>query len=186
MREVAVSNPNPIPEQVLLLSEEEAKLRTELYLQRRVEYQSAYYQRRVDEFMFNADKMLWFSAILMGVSAVISSSSIVADNAWLPFITALLPAFAAVLSAFRSLYQWERQASIYQSTWLALQQAKLALPDEKFLKPGDYARYFPDLVRQAEQVLCSEADQWGQLVSVEPAAGEAAPAEVGPVEPEAG
>jgi hypothetical protein len=158
----------PTPAPPPLLSEKEARLRTDLYLQQRLNYQADYYQQRIKEFSFNADKMLLISAVLMGISTVIAASTSVDNSVWLPFITALLPAFAAAVSAFRSLYQWERQASIYEGTWLALQQARLTMPDEDFMKPGDYARYFPELVRQTEEVMRSEASQWGQVQSVEP------------------
>lgn len=146
-----------------LFTEEEAKLRTELYLQQRIDYQDDYYERRMAEYTFNADIMLWFSAGLMGVSTVISSYSVVADQPIFAFLTALLPAFAAAVSAFRALYQWQRQAQIYEGTWLALQQARLALPDEDFLSEGDYKRHFPQLVQKTENALRAEAAQWGQL-----------------------
>jgi hypothetical protein len=151
------------PEAQPLLSEREAKLRAELYLQQRLEYQDDYYQRRISEFTFNSDRMLWVSAGLMGMSTVISSYSVMADRPFFAFLTALLPAFAAAISAFRSLYQWQRQAQLYEDSWLALQQARLALPDEDFIDMGDYPRYFPDLVRATEEVLRNEAGQWGQL-----------------------
>ncbi|MCD4684580.1 MAG: SLATT domain-containing protein [Anaerolineae bacterium] len=146
-----------------LFTEEEAKVRTELYLQQRIDYQDGYYQRRKAEYTFNADRMLWFSAGLMGVSTVISSYSVMANKPFFAFLTALLPAFAAAVSAFRSLYQWQRQAQIYEGTWLALQQARLALPDTDFLQPGDYQRHFPKLVQKTEYALRTEASQWGQL-----------------------
>lgn len=152
-----------------LLSEEESRLRTALYMQLRLQRQEEYYTRRIDEFEFNADRMLWLSAILMGVSTVVSSSSIVINNVALPFITALLPAFAALVAGFRAAYQWERQAAIYHGAWLGLQQARLALPDSDSMHRGDYKRYFPDLVRQTEEVLRAEATQWGQLINVVPA-----------------
>jgi hypothetical protein len=151
-----------------LLSEEEARLRTDLYLKQRIQYQEAYYQSRIDEFTFNSEVMLWVSAGLMGISTVIASYSVLAENVWYSFITALLPAFAALVSAFRALYQWERQATLYRSTWLALQQAKLALPDPDFPQPGDFATHFPELVRQTEEVLRNETAQWGQIENVGP------------------
>ncbi len=166
----------PLP----LLSEEEARLRTQLYVHHRINYQDSFYRRRVAEFTFNSDKMLWISAGLMGVSTVISSYSMVADKAFFAFLTALLPAFAAAVSAFRSLYQWQRQAAIYEDTWLALQQARLAMPDEDFLEPGDYSRYFPQLVLQTEEVLRTEASQWGQMEQVRPPSPGPAPAPPAP------
>lgn len=146
-----------------LFTEEEARLRAALYIQQRVDYQDAYYQRRIAEFRFNSDIMLWVTAMLMGVSTVLSSYSVVTNKPIYAFLTALLPAFAAAVSAFRALYQWQRQAQIYEGTWLGLQRARLALPDEDFLSKGDYTRYFPELVQQTESVLRKEASQWGQL-----------------------
>lgn len=172
-------------EQIALMSEDEARLRAELYLRQRVNFQEEYYRRRIDEFSFNADQMLWMSASLMGISTVISSYSMVSNSVTLSFITALLPAIAMVVAAFRSLYQWQRQATLYEASWLSLQQAKLAMPDTDFLQPGDYARYFPKLVHQAETVLRNEASQWGQLegaltsglntFAVQPPPGESSP-----------
>ncbi len=153
-------------EQVTLMSEEEAKLRSELYLRQRVDFQEEYYRQRIDEFTFNSDTMLWVSAGLMAISTVVSSYSMVSNGVALSFITALLPAFATAVAAFRSLYQWQRQATLYESSWLSLQQAKLAMPDTDFLEPGDYARFFPLLVQQSETVLRNEAAQWGQLEGV--------------------
>lgn len=146
-----------------LFTEEEARLRAALYIQQRIDYQDDYYERRIAEYRFNSDVMLWISAGLMGVSTVISSYSVVADTPIYAFFTALLPAFAAAVSAFRALYQWQRQAQIYEGTWLGLQRARLALPDEDYLDEGEYARYFPQLVQQTESVLRKEASQWGQL-----------------------
>jgi len=153
-------------EQVTLMSEEEAQLRSMLYLRQRVDFQEEYYRKRIDEFTFNSDKMLWVSAALMATSTVVSSYSMVANGVVLSFITALLPACATAIAAFRSLYQWQRQATLYDASRLSLLQAKLAMPDTDFLEPGDYARYFPQLVQQAETVLRNEAAQWGQLEGV--------------------
>lgn len=146
-----------------LFTEQEARMRTELYIQQRVEYQDSYYKRRIAEYRFNSDIMLWITAGLMGVSTVISSYSVVSNRPVFAFITALLPSCAAAVAAFRALYQWGRQAQIYEGTWLGLQRARLSLPDEDFLEEGDYARFFPELVQQTEGVLRREASQWGQL-----------------------
>ncbi len=154
------------PERPPYMAEDEARLRTKLYLKQRIDYQDNYYQRRIEEFNYNSEVMLWASAFLMGISTVISSYSVVAESPWAAFFTALLPAFAAAVSAFRALYQWQRQATIYESSWLALQQTRLAMPDENFMYEGDYSRYFPPLVRQAELVLRNEANQWGQLEEI--------------------
>lgn len=144
-------------------SEEEAQLRTRLYLAERLDYQADYYRRRSDEFNFNSDRMLYVSAFIMGISTVVSSLSVVNDRTILPLVTALLPAFAAAVSAFRSLYQWDRQASLYDEAWVALLQSRLTLPDEDYIEPGDYQRTFPQLVDQTEGILRGEAGQWGQI-----------------------
>ncbi|WP_119066818.1 SLATT domain-containing protein [Aggregatilinea lenta] len=144
-------------------SEEEARLRTQLYLTKRLDYQAEYYQKRSDEFNFNSDRMLYVSAGIMFVSTLVSSFSVVSGWPIWALITALLPAFAAGVSAFRSLYQWERQASLYDEAWIALQQARLTMPDEDYTEPGDYQRSLPQLVDQTEEILRGEAGQWGQI-----------------------
>lgn len=161
------TNPNLVtpdqPDPMLSFEEREARLRTELYIQQRIDYQDNYYHKRMSEFTFNSNVMLWISAGLMGISTIISSYSVRDDQPFFAFLTALLPAFATMVAAFRSLYQWQRQATLYEDTWLALQQARLAMPDEDFIEPGDYGKHFPELVRQTESVLRNEASQWGQL-----------------------
>lgn len=157
------NTPAPPP----LLSPREAHVRTALYLKQRLNYQSDYYLNRIDEFKFNADRMLMFSAFLMGISTLVSTLSVLADSNIFALITALLPAFAGVLAAFRSLYQWDRQATIYESTWLALQRARIAMPDSDSIRTTDYPHYFPQLVAQTETVLRNEASQWGQLQNEE-------------------
>lgn len=152
---------NPLPP-APLFTEDEAQMRIELYSQQRVNYQDSFYRRRIAEFTFNSEKMLWASAFLMGISSVISTYSVLSNQAFFAFVTALLPAFATAISAFRALYQWQRQATVYEDSWLALQRARLAIPDEDFLQVGDYARFFPELVLQTETVLRAEASQWGQ------------------------
>jgi hypothetical protein len=151
-----------------LLTEQEARIRTELYLRQRINYQENFYRQRIEEFRFNSDRMVWISALLMGASTIVSSASVTTESVWPAFIAALLPAFAGVVTAFRSLYQWERQLSVYEQTLLALQQARLAMPDESFMQPGAYTRFFPELVGQTEEVLRNEASQWGQLESIIP------------------
>jgi hypothetical protein len=167
------------------MSNKEARLRTELYLQQRLNRQAIYYQNRIEEFNFNADQMLMISAILMGLSTVVSSATIAGGSPVWAFLTAMLPAFAAAVSAFRSLYQWERQATIYEETWVALQQARLALPDEDSLKVSEYDTYLPALVAKTEEVLRNEASQWGQLENVLPSDESAAqPNEETPTPPQ--
>ncbi|MBN1680030.1 MAG: SLATT domain-containing protein [Anaerolineae bacterium] len=160
------ANSTPTPEQKPeppLLSPEEVRLRTEFYLQQRIHYQEAYYQNRVKEFDFNSSTMLVVSAVLMFLSSITSAWSASADSALLAFITAILPAFAAVVAAFRSLYQWDRQASIYQDTWFSLQEAELELEDVDYIDIDDYMMSFPGLIEKTETALQNEASQWGQI-----------------------
>jgi len=163
---MSINRPNPQPptgNTPPLLSPREARARTDLYLKQRLNYQANYYLNRIDEFKFNADRMLMFSAFLMSISTLVSALTVLSNSVACALVTALLPAFAGTLGAFRSLYQWERQATIYESTWLALQRARIAMPDADSIRTHDYPRFFPQLVEQTETVLRNEASQWGQL-----------------------
>lgn len=163
----SATNPNLAvpnqPEPAPLFDEQEARLRTELYIQQRLDFQENYYIKRIEEFQFNGNRMLFASAVLMGFSTALSAISIASNHPSIAFITALLPAVATMVAAFRALYQWQRQEGLYEDTRLALYQARLAMPDDDYIEPGDYGRYFPELVRQAEAVLQNEASQWGQM-----------------------
>ncbi len=156
----------PVPPETLF-EDEEARLRTELYLQQRYNYQDKYYARRSAEYTQNTNFMLRLTALVMGISAMISALSASTDNAIYAFLTALLPAFAGMVSAFQSLYQWQRQAKLYEETRLALREALLVLPDADFPHPESPSKQFTRLVQAVETVLRNEAQQWGQLINVQ-------------------
>ncbi len=126
-----------------LLSPREARVRADLYMKQRIDYQADYYLKRIDEFKFNADRMLMLSAFLMGISTLVSALTVLSNSAASALVTALLPAFAGGIAAFRSLYQWERQATIYESTWLALQRARIVMPDFRFDPHQRLSALFP-------------------------------------------
>ena len=156
----------PVPPETLF-NDTEANLRAKLYKQQRLKYQDGYYARRSMEYTHNADFMLRTTAVVMGISAMISALSAGTDKPIYAFLTALLPAFAGMVSAFQALYQWQRQAKLYQETRLALREAELVMPDEDFPRPESPAEQFTRLVQEVETVLRNEAQQWGQLVSVQ-------------------
>ncbi len=156
----------PVPPETLF-GDNEARLRAELYIKNRLKYQDGYYARRAMEYSHNADFMLRLTAAVMGISAMISALSVGTDKPIYAFLTALLPAFAGMVSAFQSLYQWQRQAKLYQETRLALRQAELVMPDSDFPRPESPAEQFTQLVQEVETVLRNEAQQWGQLLNVQ-------------------
>ena len=159
---MTISNQTPTEEP--LLSPEESKLRTQIYLQQRIKYQEGFYRNRIREFQLNSTTMLVISAVLMFISSITSALSASAQSPAIACVTAVLPACAAAIASFRALYQWDRQATIYDDTWFALQEARLALPDEDYLDLDEYAACFPALVDEAEDALQYEASQWGQLL----------------------
>ena len=128
----------PVPSETLF-SDTEAQLRAQLYIQQRLNYQRDYYARRSAEYMHNADFMLRMTATVMGISAMISALSAGTDKPIYAFLTALLPAFAGMVSA----------------------------PDSDFPRPESPAEQFTRLVQEVETVLRNEAQQWGQLISVQ-------------------
>ena len=160
MNSPTTDQPNPQE----LLSPEEARLRTELYRQQRLEFQDRFYRSRIREFSQNSNLMLVFSAVLMFIAGITSAWSAVSHSATLAFITALLPASAAAVATFRTLYQWERQAALYSDTRVALREAKLELDDPEHLEPEDYLESFPNLVQKSEIAFQKEASQWGQIL----------------------
>jgi len=149
-----------------LLTPQEAKLRTQLYVRQRIRHQQKFYQNRVREFQLNSSAMLVVSAVLMFISSIISAFATAGKSPFLAFCTAILPAIAAVVAAFRSLYQWERQAMLYEDVQLSLEEACIELPDEDYptsLPDAEYAAAFPRVVDKGEQAFQNEAAQWGQM-----------------------
>jgi len=153
-----------------LFDDDEALLRAALYKKQRLHFQDSYYARRAAEYMHNADFMLRLTATVMGISAMISALSAGTDKPIYAFLTALLPALAGMVSAFQSLYQWQRQAKLYEETRLALRKAELVMPDPDFPRPESPAEQFTNLVQEVEAVLRNEAQQWGQLINVQTSA----------------
>ena len=151
-----------------MFTDEEARLRTLIYLDQRLDNQVRFYLRRIAEFQYNSNVILSFSALIMGVSTAMSIYALSATEPLAMFITAILPALATALASFRAVYQWERQRSLYEDTIIELRRARLALPDTDHIQLADYADAFPLLLRQAEDVLRGEASQWGQLRAMMP------------------
>jgi len=156
----------PVPPETLF-SDDAARVRAELYTEKRLNFQNGYYTMRSAEYTHNADFMLRLTATVMGISAMISALSAGTDKPIYAFLTALLPAFAGMVSAFQSLYQWQRQAKLYEETRLALRKAELVMPDPDFPRPESPAEQFTNLVQEVEAVLRNEAQQWGQLLNVQ-------------------
>ncbi|HEX3054437.1 MAG TPA: SLATT domain-containing protein [Aggregatilineaceae bacterium] len=149
-----------------LMPPQEAKLRTQLYVRQRIRHQQKFYQNRVREFQLNSSAMLVVSAVLMFVSSIVSAFSTSLNSPFLALCSAILPAIAGVVAAFRSLYQWERQAMLYEDVQLSLEEACIELPDEDYptsLPDAEYAAAFPRVVDKGEQAFQNEAAQWGQM-----------------------
>ena len=145
------------------LDERTAHLLMRIYLSRRIDYQTQFYQDRIREFDYNSDLMFRLGALVMSLSSLLAAISVQADSASLRLLTALLPAFAALVASFRQLYQWERQAGIYRDSILGLEEARLAVPDLDVLDPATARKVYPLIVQQAEQVFKDEVNQWGQV-----------------------
>jgi len=148
-------------QQTTLMDPAEAQLRRKLYTKLRLQYQIDWYSSRIDEYQDNATAMLWISALIMAGTGLVSFAATSGDQPLLAMFTALLPALATAITSFQAVYQWERQATIYEDTELALESIKLNLPPEV---PAD--RELPvlrDLITRAEDAFRTEASQWGQL-----------------------
>ena len=155
-------------EQQEMFTDEEARVRTLIYLEQRLDNQIRFYRRRIAEFQYNSNAILVASAIIMGFSTMMSIFALSSSEPWAMFITAILPALATALASFRAVYQWERQKSLYEDTILELRRARLVLPDTDHIRPEDYANAFPLLLHRAEDVFQGEAGQWGQLRAMMP------------------
>jgi len=140
-----------------------ADLLLRIYLSRRINYQTEFYQSRVREFDGNSDLMFRLGALVMSMSSLFAALSLQADSAVLRLITAILPAFAALVASFRQLYQWERQAGIYRDTVLGLAEAQLVVPDKDLWNENTGLEIYADIVTLAEQVFKDEVGQWGQV-----------------------
>lgn len=149
-------------------SDREARLRTHLYLDRRLDEQLHFYRQRIAEFNYNSNALLVLSALIMGVSTVMSVISLSADHPVAMLMTAILPAIATALASFRAVYQWERQKALYDDTILELRRARSELPDLDHINHEQYNTSFPTLVKQSEEVFQGEASQWGQLRAMMP------------------
>jgi len=150
------------------LDRKTADLLLRMYLSRRINYQTEFYQSRVREFDDNSDLMFRLGALVMSLSSLFAALSLQADSAVLRLITAILPAVAALIASFRQLYQWERQAGIYRDTVLGLAEAQLTVPDKDLWNESTGLDVYTELVNQAERVFQNEVSQWGQVAIGKP------------------
>lgn len=143
-----------------------AEVLTRIYLSKRIDYQTSWYQSRMIENDYNDGTMFKTAAWVMSISSVLAMGSAVSDSNLLPLLTALLPPVAALIASFRSLYQWDKQNSIYHDTVLGLEEAELILPpDREMITPALAFTVYPQLVRRAESAFEKEAQQWGQIAA---------------------
>jgi hypothetical protein len=145
------------------LDDQTADVVLEIYTALRIQGQMKFYQARVEEFNSNSGFMFTIAALIMAISTFISIVNISEVRPLLAIFMATLPAVATLIASFRQLYQWDRQAALYQDAILGLAEAELAVPDDDLLQRGDALKYLPELVRRAEQAFKNEINQWGQI-----------------------
>ncbi len=175
------ANPNPsLGFDTTPHTPEDISLLYQIYVSNRLQEQINFYNSRIRENERNSDFTFRAGALILTASsliATISASVNASDNPTLSFIltvsAAVLPAFAALISSFRQLYGWDKQATIYRDSLLALERVSLLTPDDDRLPVTDLAPIYPELVQRAEDIFTSEVGQWGQFVlSKEKTAGE--------------
>lgn len=143
----------------------------QIYVSKRLQEQINFYNSRIRENERNSDFTFRAGALILTASsliATISASVNATENPALSFVltvsAAVLPAFAALISSFRQLYGWDKQATIYRDSLLALERVSLLTPDDDRLPHTDLMPIYPELVRRAEDIFTSEVGQWGQFV----------------------
>jgi hypothetical protein len=135
-----------------------------IYVEKRLESQSKFYESRVRENQSNADFTFTVGTAVMAISAFVATVSALINSPVLSLLSAILPAFAALLAAFRQLYGWERQISIYRDALMGLERVKLMTPDKDRMPLTDLPAIYPKLVTSTETVFTGEVNQWGQFV----------------------
>jgi SMODS and SLOG-associating 2TM effector domain 1 len=148
-------------------TKEDLEFLFKVYLQKRVDSQSKFYENRVRENELNSDATFTTATFVMTLSslfATIGASDSTGSSRWLIVLSAILPAFAALLSGFRQLYGWDRQVSIYRSAKLGLDRAALIVPDNDLISESDIGDVYPRLIASTELVLTNEVNQWGQFL----------------------
>jgi hypothetical protein len=162
--------PEPTTEQrIPQHTDTETQTLLNLYREFRVEAQENYYKKRGDEYDYNLDAtllMAWIIPLIVTLLSTINSVLGAIQNVPYAFIsviavlTVILPSFAAAILSFQRIYDWERQLQLYGKTAAGLQSASIY--DETIT---DKRKILVDMVTKTEQVLASEADQWGAPLS---------------------
>ncbi|MBL8162216.1 MAG: SLATT domain-containing protein [Anaerolineae bacterium] len=162
-------------------NDEDIKLLYEIYTNKRLQSQIDFYQSRIRENERNSDFTFRAGALILTVSSLIATISAsvtpTPDNQAITFLlrilAAVLPAFAALIASFRQLYGWDKQATIYRESLLALERVSLLMPDDDRLSHTNLNPIYPELVRRTEDIFSSEVSQWGQFIlAKEKTAGE--------------
>lgn len=162
-------------------TDEDIKVLYDIYTKKRLQSQIDFYQSRIRENERNSEFTFRAGALILTVSSLIAtiSASITPtpDNQAITFLlrilAAVLPAFAALIASFRQLYGWDKQATIYRESLLALERVSLLMPDDDRLPHTNLTPIYPELVRRTEDIFSSEVSQWGQFIlSKDKAAGE--------------
>ena len=145
-------------------SREDIAILYKIYVDKRLESQTAFYKSRVRENQSNANFTFLVSTAVMSISALVAAVSAVISSPFFSLLSAILPALAALLAAFRQLYGWERQSTIYQDALMGLERVKLLTPDKDEMPTVDLTAIYPELVAGGEEIFTAEVNQWGQFV----------------------
>lgn len=134
---------------------------TELYREHRVDAQMKYYKERGDEYDYNSDVTFVLALVIpLLVTIIAGLNAITGTNSVIAAFIVILPSFAAAFLSFQRIYDWERQLQLYGKTYDSLDSARIYNRNVK-----DKRLILIDLVIRTENVLASEADQWGTPLS---------------------
>ncbi|MGQ9628071.1 MAG: hypothetical protein ACUVV0_14345 [Anaerolineae bacterium] len=151
------------------------------YEKYRLKDQEDYYNARIEEYESARNQVINYVGLCMFLAAVFSLLSTL--NYW-PLsleivkkifggLAVVIPALSAAFAAYNTLYAFEKQGKLYEDALTALKRAYSESPRlREGLSQAGFRRKLRRYIYKAENVLRSEINQWGQLIS-----------EVKPIEP---
>ena len=152
------------------MSEQHVHQFFELYQQYRYQDQLKFYDSRVKEFERAHKEANGISIVLLGLTFVVGGLSAISDfspgfKLACQIVAVILPILSTTIIAYDGLYDFERQAKLYDDSIDNLHHAKqnLGLAVLDSLDEGQYTEHVKKYVEDVEKVFHDEQGQWGQL-----------------------
>ena len=155
------------------MSRKEMEFRLRLFEQYAFQDQQKYYIKKKEQYRKAASQASQCAAVLSFLAALAAAINMLlaalSGNDPAVFVIAMIcvataaPVLAGMFNALADLYQWDKQAKIYEDSLVSLVQAEGNMPVPQTESPDQFRGRMMAFGESTLAVMDDETNQWGQL-----------------------